>query len=102
MATMKSKYNSAQINFWEGKNNLVIIEVELDYILNHPTLLTELRVYLRGQDSNHLLDLDYTHIEDPAQFKTAVRFQINVLDLDTKKLERIAYDVLNLVEEAAL
>lgn len=98
---MKSKYNSAQINYWEGKNELVRIEVDLDYILNHPTLLTELRVYLRYQDSNHILDLDYTHIEDNAQFKTAVRFQINVRDLDTQKIERIAYDVLKMVEEAA-
>lgn len=101
MPTMKSKYNSAQINYWEGKNELVRIEVDLDYILNHPTLLTELRVYLRYQDSNHILDLDYTHIEDNAQFKTAVRFQINVRDLDTQKIERIAYDVLKMVEEAA-
>ena len=98
---MKSKYNSAEINYLAGKNNLFRIEVDLDYILNHPTLLTELRVYLRYQDSNHLLDIDYTHIEQAAQFKTAVRFQINVLDLDNEKCERIAYDVLKMVEEAA-
>jgi hypothetical protein len=102
MATMKSKYNQAKVGYLLGKDNLVRIEVDLDYILQSPSLLRELKMYLRQRDTQGLLDIDYMVVEQEEfvyKQPVVVRFQIRIHDYIL--LEEIVENVLKLVEEAA-
>ena len=102
MATLKSKHNQAKVGYLSGKDNLVRIEVDLDYILQSPSLLRELKMYLRLRDTQGLLDIDYAVVEQEEfvhKQPVVVRFQIRIHN--EILLEEIVQNVLEMVEEAA-
>lgn len=102
MATLASKYNQAKVNYLLGKDNLLRVEIDLDYILQSPSLLREVKMFLRSRDTQGLLDIDYAVLDsENFSYKQPVvaRFQIRMSD--DGLIDEIVQKVLELVEEAA-